>query len=576
MKKHNYIRPFTIWALLLIFLFSCESGNESVEVKNIVRINIGSNPRTVNPFYYSSNAEKLLTSLQFQTLLAVNNTNDGIVPLLAESIPEKIVFDDSVVLKYNLRKDASWTDGSLVTSEDVLNTFRIIFNPHSELSGLRDYFGFIRDIRIQGKHRFVIVSDYDNPDIIFQSGDIEIVPTNKFDPEGHLSNYSIPDLQNYDPELQIDTILLQHGSALQKLTLLEPGQYIYGSAPYKMISFSESDKVVLTKKGAWWGDKYKDVSLYFEAFPETVELKIFTDPMPASIAFGNGELDVLRAVNEQVLSDLMENEEILKKTKVESQLLQGFVYLSLNTRHPLLKDKNLRRALSFLVDSETFIENVLNGAGKAVCSPITPLNEQLYNDDLQAVSFNIDSAKYYLLKGGWEEKEGAWFRNGEKLQLPMLVQSGNRNSEDFGVFLKNNASKAGIEIQLLPMEFAAFIQKLRSGDYAIARLGMRSGFLNYDFRPLFHSENIEGGRNYPAFSNSQADALIDSLETVNKQEIVINISHQLQKIIFDDYSYIFLYIPLAKTLIRDEISHFRFLPSGGSPWPGSVKYSDNE
>jgi peptide/nickel transport system substrate-binding protein len=224
----------------------------------------------------------------FQPLLSVNDSRDGITPILAQDLPERISTDSITILRYTIRPDAKWTDGSPVSTRDIANSFKIIFNPHSELDYLTEYFSFITEIKIISDNQMDFYIEDFSPEKEFMSGDIDVVPSYLFDPDSLLDGYSIGQLLNYDPAQGIDSTLLLSGAL--NLKLEKEMKAISGSGPYEVVDFETSKNISLRKKENWWGNIYADSAILFKAYPNNLVFKIFSDPLPLSMALRNDEL----------------------------------------------------------------------------------------------------------------------------------------------------------------------------------------------------------------------------------------------------------------------------------------------
>ena len=75
-----------------------------------------------------------------------------------------------------------------------------------------------------------------------------------------------------------------------------------------------------------------------------------------------------------------------------------------------------------------------------------------------------------------------------------------------------------------------------------------------DYTQLWHTTSwSNNGSNYPGFGNEASDALIDSIKTTLDEEKRSPMVKRLQKMIYDDQPFVFIY-----TNIRRGILHKRF------------------
>ncbi len=555
------------FTLILLTLVSCETPQENESEKGFsISMNLASNPQTANPLYYSNSNEILICRHLFQPLLSINDSFNGYVPILAEKLPEKRLIDGKTVFHYKLKSQSEWDNGTSLSSEDIITSFKIVFNPHSELPYLVDYYSFIDSIVAINNLEFNIYSNSNAPNLYFRSGDFDVLPKYIFDEDGILDNYSIQDLKNYSPDVVTDSLLLKHGQEMVNLKILKSNSEISGTGPYSILEYNVNQNVTLAKKDNWWGQQFSDDSYLFKSNPDRVILKIYMDPLPAIMDFINSKLDVLSGLNQESLSEISKNKELMNDIQTETYIANAFVYLAINRIHPLFVDRQVRKAISILSDPETFIREFLDSKAIAISSPISKSNSSLNNSELKALKFDPEKATLLLKEAGWEQNEGTWYFQNEEVIIDFLVQSGNKNSEDYAIFFKNNASKIGLKINLIPLEFSAYISKVREGDFALSRLGTSTGPMFDNFRSLFHSSAI-GRKNYPRINNPQIDALIEKIEVSENFESRKILIWKLQELVFNEFNYVFLYSPLANVYLDKNLGDFTLTPDATGPWP---------
>ena len=72
-----------------------------------------------------------------------------------------------------------------------------------------------------------------------------------------------------------------------------------------------------------------------------------------------------------------------------------------------------------------------------------------------------------------------------------------------------------------------------------------------DFTQLWHTGSwINKGSNYSGFGNEQSDALIDSIKFTMDDSKRTTMSKRLQRMIYDDQPYVFLYASLRRNIIH--------------------------
>ena len=79
----------------------------------------------------------------------------------------------------------------------------------------------------------------------------------------------------------------------------------------------------------------------------------------------------------------------------------GHAKLAYNMRREHMNDVHLRRAISYCVPKEDFIEDIRGGMGTVTHSPIAPVLENWHNSDVREYTEDLDAAESELEEGGY-------------------------------------------------------------------------------------------------------------------------------------------------------------------------------
>ncbi|AXR79160.1 ABC transporter substrate-binding protein [Natrarchaeobaculum sulfurireducens] len=80
----------------------------------------------------------------------------------------------------------------------------------------------------------------------------------------------------------------------------------------------------------------------------------------------------------------------------------GHVKLAYNMRRDHMDDPHLRRAMSYCVPKETFVEDIRGGMGTVTHSPISEAVENWHNPDVEQYTEDLEAAEEELEAGGYE------------------------------------------------------------------------------------------------------------------------------------------------------------------------------
>lgn len=197
---------------------------------------------------------------------------------------------------------------------------------------------------------------------------------------------------------------------------------------------------------------------------------------------------------------------------------------SIKTKHPLLSDPAVRKALSLLVDQEA-IKRVIYGRGG------TPVANWL-NAPAECVSmntrweFSIEKAKQLLENAGWKVgADGVREKNGKKLKL-LFQTTINGTRQKTQEIVKSSCQKAGIEVELKAVVGSVFFSADAANPDTYSKfqadIEMYADFMSepdpagimsrYHSRNIPTKENKWQGSNVTRWSNKDYDAVVDVAE----------------------------------------------------------------
>jgi ABC-type transport system substrate-binding protein len=174
-----------------------------------------------------------------------------------------------------------------------------------------------------------------------------------------------------------------------------------------------------------------------------------------------------------------------------------------------------------------------------------------------AMALDIEKAKQLLEEAGWKDTDGDNIRDkmvdGEKLQFSfnLSYMSGSAATKEVVLMIKEAMYRAGIDVNPNPMDFSLFYKN--AGDHKFdAMMGGWGGSAGYsDPVQIWHTESwANKGSNFTGFGDAESDSLIYLANTSLDKEKHIAALKALQKKIYDEQPYIFLYSSKRKIVIH--------------------------
>lgn len=577
MKKITPVILFSCLIFFILYTTSCnsgggmakskKSGDSTVVIHDLADAD-GLNPLTsssANGFYIQSNIFQGLLSIDFKTLKQTGQ--------LAVDRPkiEEVTDGDykgGMKLTYEIRPEAMWDNGAPVTAADYIFSIKAVKNPKTSCGSLRPYLEFIDDIQVDpqnpkkltvySKEKYILAEE-------FSGG--TVLPEYVYDPKGLMRGFTIKQLNDKKnaAKLMNDPKIDEFAQQFNSPKYAREKGFVVGSGPYEFIEWATGQYVILNKKKNWWGDKTGG-ALY--AHPPKITYKIVNDWTTAVTALKGEDLDVAQGIRPNDFLDLKKNEQFKQLFNIYTPDELSYIYLGLNRRNPRLADVRVRKALAHLVDKKEIIETLLYGMGSPVIGPINPI-KPYYDKNIPEIPFDIEKAKALLKEAGWEDTDGNGIAdkmvNGEKMEMKLdfKYNSGNDTRKNIGILLKENAKRAGVEVNVVAREWTVFLEDTKKRDYDIFCGGWIQSPILDDPKQIWHtSSDHPDGDNRVGFGNAESDKLIDELRATLDETKRNELYKKFQEIVANDQPYIFLYAPQNRLAIH---ARFNAEPSLNRP-----------
>jgi len=422
-----------------------------------------------------------------------------IEPALAESWEFS---EDRLELTFHLRDDVQWSDGTPVTADDVAFTFSAWTSPEV---------GWESAAAIEAIDR------------------VEVV-----DPQTARFHFNRAYAGQLLDAATLGVILPQHAWGALPFAEWRDGadwfrDHLVVNGPFNLASWTPQQEIVLERNPLYYRDGLPHL--------DRVVLRVVPDQTNQSTQLLNGQADLVI----QLSPESAERVEEASDVELYPYWTRGYIAVAWNLNRDGLADARVRRALTHGIDRETLVESIWGSYARPLSGPIPP-DVWLYDDSLEPLAYDPETARHLLAEAGWTDGDGDGTvdRDGRPLRLRLLTNSGNQQREDAAVLIQEQLGRIGIDIVADVLEFNTMIAQAQQGDFDGLIFGITLP-TTFDLSYAVHTDSIESGTNLAGFSNPEADRLADEIRQQPTLEQAQPMYDRLQRILRDEQPYTFLW-----------------------------------
>jgi len=437
----------------------------------------------------------------------------GIHPNTLNVIPELATHwaygGDKKTMYFKLDPKARWSDGTPVTAEDFAYTLEFMRSPYIVAPWYSDYY----------------TKEIDRV-IVYDDQTLAVVST-KAQPDLHLKISINPTPRHFFDPLDEDFIRQTNWAVVPN------------TGAYQIDRFRKGRYVRFARKPNWWANERRYFKNRFNV--DTVLFKVIRDPNLQWEYFKKGKLDVYPATipkywHIKTRTPVVANGYV-HKMWFFNDTPQSAMGLWLNLDREPFSDVNLRYAFAHAMNVEKVITQVLRNDYFRLESAYVGYGPYT-NPDVKARRYDLDKVTDYMTRSGWQRgPDGIWGKNGRRYSVEVVYYRDDHTQRL--VVLKEEAKKAGIELQLLKLDPSTAFKKILEKRHDVAWLGWSTG-LRPHFWEFWHSVNAHKGQtnNVTNTDDPQMDRLIDAYRDSLDENERIELAHRIQMRVHEVGAYV--------------------------------------
>ena len=417
---------------------------------------------SLNPYAVNTSPLQAVWGSIMEPLIDADYEKRGYRGVLAESWQMK-----GTRLQFNLRKSVHFHDGALLTSRDVLASFKRILTDKQSLQAPN----------LQN------IGEMDAPD------EHTVVLTLKK-----------PDANALE---DINSRVIMRQVVAEKMG--EADNKPIGTGPFKFTSWERSGQFVLRRNDNYWGKAPRVDEVIYKSIQEDAA---------RIAALEAGQVDLISNVPPHEVARLKAN------PRLRVQQVQGLrpIFLILSPAYKPMDNPKVRRAITHAIDRERIIKHILEGYAYPLNGLLSP---QVfgYEPSAKAYPYDPEKAKQMLTEAG--------FPNGVEIDYYSPTGRYPKDREVAQVIVEQ-LSKVGIKANLKTPEWSIFNTDYKNGKYQFYLTG-RGSLTAAD--TLFQQYFRTGAtRRTLGYSNPKLDELLDQEQLtfdVKKREKLLWEAHRI-------------------------------------------------
>jgi peptide/nickel transport system substrate-binding protein len=510
----------------LALLLALSAAGPALAAKDELVIGMTQYPATLHPNIESMLAKTLVISTTRRPFTAYDAKWQlgcmlcTVLPTIENGLAKVEELPDGkkgIAVTYTIQPNATWGDGTPVSTKDVMFTWSVGRHPQSGVAAAEFY---RRAYKLDVKDAKTFTLHFDKLTYEYSAiNDFQVLPA-------HIEAAHFAEPQEYRNRTRYDA------------DPTNPGLYF---GPYRIVEAKAGSHIALEPNPTWYGEKPKFRRLVFRAVENTAALE--ANLLSGAIDYIAGELGLTL---DQGLAF-----EKRHADKFEVIFKPGLIYehIDLNLDNPVLKDPKLRRALLVSLDRQAISDKLFGGKQPVAATSVSPL-DWIHAADLKPHPYDPKAAGQAFDEAGWKAGPGGVRQNaqGEKLSLELMTTAGNRSRETVQQVLQAQWRQVGVDIRIrnepARVFFGETVTKRRFT--GLAMFAWVSSPENLP-RSTLHSQEIPtaqnnyAGQNYTGYSSKAMDALIEAIEIELDRDKRKELWRQLQVLYWTDLPVLPLY-----------------------------------
>lgn len=482
-------------------------GNPEAPKGGAFTVGLPAFPKSLMPYLANEETAAAVNSLVMEPLIEMHPDTYEPVPLLAEKWE---VSADQLQFTFYLNPNAKFSDGKLITADDVKYTWTEIFNPKNKTAPFQSYFGSFTSCEVVNAKTIKFVSK-----------------------QKHFKN-----LEKFASLIVLPKHFYSKGDFNKAFNTK-----MMGSGPYTLDKLQHGEKITLKRNPDYWGAKLPlNVGRY--NFDKVI-FRSIADHNVAFELFKKGEVDyyyflISKTWATETLTGPFEKNYIVK-LKVENKQPFATQGVSWNLRRPLFADARVRKALAHLYHHERINKELLYNNYRPATGVLATTSDY-HSPKVMPIPYDAKAARKLLNEAGWKAgADGVLEKDGKKFAFELIT--------DNPVYLRwltmyqEELKAMGIQMNIRVADWATRLKLMDDWQFDVVDSARGRDIDPSDFEGAWGSKQaeIKGSSNFMGYKNPRVDELAAKIDLTFDRKARIALVRELDEIISNDQPMLFTY-----------------------------------
>lgn len=433
---------------------------------------------------------------------------------------------DGTIYNFSIRPNATWHDGTPVTSDDVIFTIDLIKSPASLFpQDIKDLWSQVEVVRLNDKTLQIRLPEPFAPFLDYAT--FGVLPKHILE--------SVPVDQLASADFNLSPI---------------------GSGPYKF-------ERLITSGGQITGVSLVVNESYYTTPPfiEQVVFRFYPNSASAFDAYQQGEVLGISQITNDVLPAALQEPNLSVYSSRMPQM--GMVFLNLNNPSvSFLQQEKIRRALLLGINRNVIVSHILNGQAIIADGPILPGSWAHY-DEIEKFPYDPETATQLLKDEGFIFSAGSDVRSKDGQSLSFtLVHPDDEIHTRIAQAIQSDWLLIGVRVNLQPASYDSLVNDyLTPRSYEAALVDINTSRTPDPDPYLFwHQSESTGGQNYSQWDNRTASEFLETARTSANFEDRARLYRNFQVVFAKDMPSLPLYYPVYTYAVDVQVQGVQVAP----------------